>query len=496
MRNWQCANQRLYRNSASLNSTIHSNFSDSTVGLKDGCITGTTGILCSVCAPGFHRDVVTCVKCQDETVGVRVTILFILFCGSFIVLAFFRKNLRTKWRKYRPLYRDVLRIFAIVVTFQQINTSLPSIIEVPWPTVFSEFVAKFAIVNIDVFSIAGVGCVGEFNFILNFLGMMSLPGSIILWAACSLAYARKMMSNRIAGMSSKDRNLQEEEALHMLFHIADKDAGGHICASELGILLRQLGWNVTTRDAHKVIETFVSHGEEWKDEEGRIILDEGTFVASMLSGRMSAVLKQKNHSLRKTRTRSMSFSVLRSDSSINVDPSNIKKSKGSDKSNESEVSSLLCDSDRLVRWILGKRIFANSLAGATSLLMLSHTPVSRKVFQFFHCHNLAGRFFLFADYSLECYNDTWFAFLPVVLFVLFAFTVALPASISLYIFLHRGHLYSASVQQVMGWLWTPYRRGVEFWQVHDVVLKMILTGLLIYIPMTARTAVASMVSIN
>ena len=180
-------------------------------------------------------------------------------------------------------------------------------------------------------------------------------------------------------------------------------------------------------------------------------------------------------------------------------PTDQKKGKEDEKkkpaafTSTSSVNGLLCDRDRLVRWVHGKKIFADSLAGATALLMLAHTPVSRKVFQYFHCNNLAGQMYMFADYSVKCYSDEWFAFLPVVLLVLFCFTAALPLSISLYLFRHRDHLYSAVVQQKVGWLYAPYRRGIEFWQVHDVVLKMILTGLLIYIPMTARTSVAAMV---
>ena len=92
------------------------------------------------------------------------------------------------------------------------------------------------------------------------------------------------------------------------------------------------------------------------------------------------------------------------------------------------------------------------MAGATSLLLLSHTPVSRKVFQFFHCHQLGDRAFLRADYTIECQSVGWFSFLPLVLVVLFGFTLALPGSISLYLWLNRKKLYSASIQQKVGWL--------------------------------------------
>ena len=35
--------------------------------------------------------------------------------------------------------------------------------------------------------------------------------------------------------------------------------------------------------------------------------------------------------------------------------------------------------------------------------------------------------------------------------------------------------------------------GAEFWQLHDVILKMILTGMLIYVPPAERAGVAALV---
>ena len=112
-----------------------------------------------------------------------------------------------------------------------------------------------------------------------------------------------------------------------------------------------------------------------------------------------------------------------------------------------------------------QKIIAQSLAGATALAMLAHTPVSRKVFQFFHCNDISGRFFLRADYTIECWMPDWFAFLPIVLVVFGTFTLGLPATICYYLFSHRDRLYSASVQQKIGWMYDPYHKGVEFWQV-------------------------------
>ena len=75
------------------------------------------------------------------------------------------------------------------------------------------------------------------------------------------------------------------------------------------------------------------------------------------------------------------------------------------------------------------------------------------------------------------------------------FTVALPFVISFYLYNHRHNLYSTKIHQRMGWLYDDYVRGAEFWQVHDVLWKMILTGLLIYIPENFRAGVASLICV-
>lgn len=69
------------------------------------------------------------------------------------------------------------------------------------------------------------------------------------------------------------------------------------------------------------------------------------------------------------------------------------------------------------------------------LLMLMHTPISRKVFQYLDCAKIGrGRYvksFVRADYSILCrdidghYDSAYVNFLPFVILVLFGFTLAL-----------------------------------------------------------------------
>jgi hypothetical protein len=206
---------------------------DQTEMKMDGCVVGTEGILCSQCSPGYNRDVAKCTKCAAESLTIRIGILIAVVLVILIIFVHFQRQLKKKWRKYHSLSRDLLRIFAITVTFSQINTAMPSIIEVPWPQNFVNFVAYFNVVNIDLFSLIGVSCVGNFNFYYGFLGMSSMPLAILLYASVGLCTAKRSMYTRMRHMNEKEQKLLLEESYHKLYHIADSNGGGTIDGEEL-----------------------------------------------------------------------------------------------------------------------------------------------------------------------------------------------------------------------------------------------------------------------
>ena len=141
--------------------------------------------------------------------------------------------------------------------------------------------------------------------------------------------------------------------------------------------------------------------------------------------------------------------------------------------------STLSTTEKLVTWTLRRKHISNALAAAIQFLLLTHTPVSRKVFQYFHFREIVGKHYLRADYRILYGGEEWRSFFPVVALVLFVFTFGLPSMIGYYLWIHRYELYSTSVVQRFGFLYSSFNRGAEFWQIHDVVLKMVLTGMLI-----------------
>jgi hypothetical protein len=114
----------------------------------EGCLEGTTGPMCSICEPGYNRDTTTCKKCTNESFGVRVGIVLVILVMLILLIKSCKKRMEKKWRKYKPLWRDILAIASINVTFAQVNSSLPAIIDVSWPVEWQEFVSNFCTFNV------------------------------------------------------------------------------------------------------------------------------------------------------------------------------------------------------------------------------------------------------------------------------------------------------------------------------------------------------------
>merc|ERR1711865_10808 len=247
----------------------------------------------------------------------------------------------------------------------------------------------------------------------------------------------------------------------------------------MGGILRQLGWKLDVKVARRLCEKIGA----FADEHGHLTLTEDIFLKAMIDNTIARELESMTGVL----ARSKSYAKK---SKKKVTREDLLRSAYQGKTEASTTT--LTDSKELVKWTLRRHIVSNSLSGATQLLLLAHTPVSRKVFQFFHCNNIAGKVLLIADYDIDCLSNSYYSFMPVVLVVLGIYTAALPTVILFYLFKHRNELYATLVYQRIGWLYDPYVRGAEFWQVHDVLMKMVLTGMLIYIPATSRAGIAAL----
>ena len=70
-----------------------------------------------------------------------------------------------------------------------------------------------------------------------------------------------------------------------------------------------------------------------------------------------------------------------------------------------------------------------------------------------------------------------------------------PLSVAYYIRKHHDELYSPKIQSRLGFLYSGYVKNAEFWEVHEIIRKTVLTGAIIYLQAlpSVQVGVATMV---
>ena len=160
------------------------------------------------------------------------------------------KRLQRQLAVYSSLWRDIVRICSIFITFQQINSSLPAVIDIRWPQSWISVVDQFAFVNIDVMTLVAGQCVGGvMSFYLSFGIMLCLPLSILFVGLLHFRLSLSSMVHKFAAMPAAERQVKTGQALHHLFHMADKDHSGQVDPRELMDILKSLGWKLRAREA-------------------------------------------------------------------------------------------------------------------------------------------------------------------------------------------------------------------------------------------------------
>ena len=129
------------------------------------------------------------------------------------------------------------------------------------------------------------------------------------------------------------------------------------------------------------------------------------------------------------------------------------------------------------------------------LMFLMHAPVSQRLFYYFACTDVGQTSYLVQDYSIECSSPMYNIFAPYVVFMLVVFTLGLPLLVSGLLFFNRKALYNPKVHATMGFLYARFHKGSEFWEMHEVVRKCSLMGLLIFLPPTARSTVGILICV-
>ena len=99
--------------------------------------------------------------------------------------------------------------------------------------------------------------------------------------------------------------------------------------------------------------------------------------------------------------------------------------------------------------------------------------------QFSNCVKIEGVMYLKADFSVLCYDEKWWSFYVVFLIVGVVYILGLPLGVFFYLYSRRNRLDRPEILHSVGWMYTPYNRNAYFWEIQEIIRKMILSGGLI-----------------
>ena len=399
-----------------------------------------SSVVCGVCDEGFTKTGGPngiCTSCEAGNMIHHIVVLILIVVAMITFCCCVRCN-RKQIRKYQSAFGDAKKLFNIIVSLMQVNSSLSNVSpHVQWPQSLTSFYDSFEILNFEVTSVVGGACVSPLleSFAIRYIALCALPAIIVLLTGLRLMVKRKeSLGALLDDNNSTGSNVAVAEEI---FDAFDEDHSGDIDSLELTSLLQDLGIQTTKEDCHIAISTLEGNRETMRRH---------TFVTALITGKLPGVDVAAVQRLSVTTKRKKATSVL--------------------------------------------------LSSSLQLLALLHTPVSRATFSYFQCHEVVGRKYMRTDYTIECWtSEKWLLFLPVVLTVLLGFTLLMPAGIGIYLFSRRHRLYTVSVQQKIGFLYKGFTKHAEFWLVHEMMRKLLLTGFLVLVPEVLKTPMGILVSL-
>ena len=250
--------------------------------LKDQCLIGNKGILCGVCEDGYDRIDGICRICTLENVGNKLLVPIIILLLGLVLLVALCKSKFVK--KYKFLLKDIRRIVQINISFAQINSSMPSVVEgIVWPKEFRDLLARMNVVNLDFYELSGAGCAARLGYTSKFIGMACLPILTVIFGYVGFHIVTWRADKKMDRMNKEEKEEIEYAALEQAFKMVDRDGSGVVDEREMILLLKEFGWIPPKGMTNEQIEqTAIARLD--LDQDGDIEWSLDDFINSIHSG--------------------------------------------------------------------------------------------------------------------------------------------------------------------------------------------------------------------
>ena len=424
-----------------------------------GCSNISYGPLCAVCIDKYYKNALNeCIECTDKTVPLKLAALASVGLIALLLLWCQRKRIHRLRAKYGAAWRDISRILMINLAYMQVSSSLPPMIQIQWPERYLNLLEKFSFVNVDVVALLGLKCLKGDYF--DFRGRLILACCIpVLVIVVGVLVLLSRLSHVKEKASNHDTRKFKEMTMHSveyLWDLFDVDMSGEINEEEFHNLLVHLNTDTPEHCHHS--------NTEMRREIMKDLRAVKRHHAHMETGTHRDLQDHEKHSLVILRPHFVELVA------------------------EGKLGPVLRD-DWIV-WSESQRIREQFMS------VLLHAPLSQRGFYFFDCKDVGGRWYLQADFTIRCYYEKHRVFVPLAMFFLIFFSFMFPLYVLMLLCRHRTKLHTPEIRHKFGHLYAPFTVGAEYWEIHEVFRKMILTGLLVFIPGNSRAAIAILVSVT
>ena len=426
--------------------------------LSCACSETTNGLGCSQCRFGFARfGGGECGPCRAAEVPIRLLLMITLLIVVVVTIMFSLRRLIKLRQKYKHAIQDIALTLKIICSFLQINLSLQAVIDdFEWPLVYTDFINHFSLLDVDLFGQIGIGCVWQdFDYRYNVLIALAIPAAIVLVAL--LGFTRKLNSLHRQAQQPLTQK-EHDEVMAKFFDMLDTDGSESIDSQELAEMvdtLQRMRQRKNRRSRSRVNTLRLS------EKKARELIVSAGGDAKRGSISRAAFLRATTA---KSGPRLLSFA-----GSIPHDL----------------ISGNIAD-----QWTKQQVLRSGYMSTTIQILLLVHAPLSAKSFHYFNCVRLGEKSVLKRDFQLTCHTQIWTNFVPIAILLLLGFGLLLPFGLSMLLFHHRKRLHSPIVNQKIGWLYSRFNNGSEFWEVHEILRRLILTGILIHLPRSTRSVAA------
>ena len=133
----------------------------------------------------------------------------------------------------------------------------------------------------------------------------------------------------------------------------------------------------------------------------------------------------------------------------------------------------------LIQFSRGSSNFGTRFGFAFQMLFLVHSPISQTAFQWIDCRPVGETWYMHVDYSMDCDSAEYHGLSPLAWTVIVVFSVGMPLLLGIFLFRERKTLRTPVTVSKIGWMYSRYTLGSEWWDVHEVIRKLFLTGVLL-----------------